>query len=408
MVSQLPTEILHLILSFALPKKPTYATYGARYRWLLAYSLVNSTWHGLAQLQLYKYLFVRSSRDLASGLLARAQKLGGGRHLHLGAPCFGEYEDGWLPSLEGVKEVTLTDMRLTGGDLMRLEGECSVGSLWHGLGDLTLSLADVETLHLHHCELHDIPFRAQDFEPPFPHLHTLSLLDIRLSTTVFHSWAEWFTPVAFPRLRHLSLLLLSSYDDPEDDPQGLTSSLKRQLESLSVTSDNRSHVLPWQTFTSLKRLSLYPCILEPMELLHTPLRSVPAGLSLVRIGHPSAGDLRELARRGTALSVKVHPEDLAMEAEAQDWDRQVLNALLETLVENRPILRDVKLLQVEGCAFGLGLGDALEETITATEVSMKERGGEFIRQVGWLGGASHCDWERYIQTESVSVSLTRL
>ncbi|ORY73819.1 hypothetical protein BCR35DRAFT_144969 [Leucosporidium creatinivorum] len=135
MVRALPTEIVHHIIILSLPEETTYATYKDRYRSLLAYSLVDSKWRTLAQKELYSVLYVTESKYLKSGLLAKAQSLGGGRRLHLGVPESQwrrrDYSDAEaeLPSLDGVKEVILTDLRLSEEDLMKLTGEfCDLGA----------------------------------------------------------------------------------------------------------------------------------------------------------------------------------------------------------------------------------------------------------------------------------------
>jgi hypothetical protein len=58
----LPTELIHHIIHLALPRL-SYSTFPERYKTLKAFSLVNSTWHALAQQEIYRHILFDSEDD---------------------------------------------------------------------------------------------------------------------------------------------------------------------------------------------------------------------------------------------------------------------------------------------------------------------------------------------------------
>lgn len=161
--------------------------------------------------------------------------------------------------------------RLAVRDLMRLTGKRL--DLWASSDSAESPHTDVEVLHFRDCEFNDAPsVKDASFALTFSRLHTLSLLDGHLSA-VFPSWATWLTPTVLPLLQHLSVLLDQCYHAPDDDPAGLTFSLERlgpQLESLTFAAEEEHDIVPWDAFTSLKRLSIYPSFLDPLDVLASP------------------------------------------------------------------------------------------------------------------------------------------
>jgi hypothetical protein len=86
---------------------------------------------------------------------------------------------------------------------------------------------------------------------------------------------------------------------------------------------------------------------------------------------------------------------MQFEQDTINWDRQVSRAWVRVFLQDMPIVRDLKVFKVEG--FGLGMWTELEEDVGATGVTMKQRGGEFVRHVGWEGGWDQESWERYLK-----------
>ncbi|ORY55539.1 hypothetical protein BCR35DRAFT_221171 [Leucosporidium creatinivorum] len=125
MLPPLPLDVTHRIIRSSLPVV-SYSTYKERYRLLLVFSLVHRTWLPLAQAELLKELFLRTSSETWEAHGYRGRDVQGQRY-HLGETTKSKKDkpDARLRSLWTlkVKEVTLSNMNFQVEDLAALAGE---------------------------------------------------------------------------------------------------------------------------------------------------------------------------------------------------------------------------------------------------------------------------------------------
>lgn len=244
-----------------------------------------------------------------------------------------------------------------------------------------------EALHLHWFDFG----YSEDFDPTalalpsspaplFASLLTLSLIDPGLFQHSFPPWNSWFTPTTFPVLRHFSVGFTDSIeDDHKDDFRRALAQLAPQLTALAVTQGGTELgddvEFPWDKFTALETLVLYPNTREPTTLLRAALQSIPNSLSILRIG-----DSRDAEN------------DLVF---SYSWEQGVLGAILEVFAEATPSVEQLKQLSIqraEAYTDEAG-GQSVERLIQV----MEARGGLFTGRLGWEGGHELLDWERFIE-----------
>ncbi|ORY76934.1 hypothetical protein BCR35DRAFT_353300 [Leucosporidium creatinivorum] len=369
----LPTEILHPIIKFSLPIV-SFRTYRARYRLLLVYSLVNSTWRALAKKELYEELFVKDLKEAAAALSAEGA-CEAVKRIHYGLPY------PWPDSDE------MEDLDLGKVELPRSARELRISG-FRVNGEVLPSLAQLETLHLRWCDLGRDDVLALCASPPYfvppPPLHslsTLSLGDPYLFPTAFPSWTAWFSPATLPSLSRLSIALgerSETVGQDEDFRQAL-SLLAPQLTSFSLAQGEGKFGteadFPWTKFTTLSRLALFPNYWEATDLLQAVLQGVPGSVSALRIG-----DCRDFEIRYRM---------------GRFWQQDVLEALATAFVEGSPSLQNLQVLSID--LLDDDKSDGVDVELEKLHQVMAARGGSLEYRLGWEGEDELLDWERFVE-----------